>query len=71
MVINVHAWHNPDGRIACGAIGLLKESTQARNVKNEVKSQIQRTGLKLLQYHLGIIILISIMKQMLFLRVLY
>lgn len=44
MVINVHAGHNPDGRIACGAIGLLKESTQARNVKNEVIRQLQLMG---------------------------
>ena len=25
MRINVHAGHNPDGKIACGAIGILKE----------------------------------------------
>ena len=27
MKINVHAGHNPDGKIACGAVGLIKEST--------------------------------------------
>ncbi len=27
MKINVHAGHNPDGKIACGAVGLKKEST--------------------------------------------
>ena len=36
MVINVHAGHNPDGKVACGAIGIIRESTEARNVKNEV-----------------------------------
>ena len=44
MVLNVHAGHNPDGRIACGAIGLIKESTEARNVKNEVIRQLQLLG---------------------------
>ena len=24
---NVHAGHNPDGKKACGAVGLIKEST--------------------------------------------
>lgn len=36
MKINVHAGHNPDGKIACGAVGLIKESTEARKVKKEV-----------------------------------
>ena len=36
MIINVHAGHNPDGKVGCGAIGLIKESTENRNVKNEV-----------------------------------
>lgn len=44
MVINVHAGHNPDGKVACGAIGLIKESTEARNVKNEVIRQLQLLG---------------------------
>ena len=30
--ITVHAGHNPDGKIACGAVGLIKESTEARKV---------------------------------------
>ena len=34
MKINMHAGHNPDGKVACGATGFLKESTEARNVKN-------------------------------------
>lgn len=36
MKINVHAGHNPDGKIACGAVGLIQESTEARKVKKEV-----------------------------------
>ena len=44
MKINVHAGHNPDGKIACGAIGLIKESTENRNVKNEVISLLRGLG---------------------------
>lgn len=44
MIINVHAGHNPDGKIACGAIGFIKESTEARNVKNEVIRQLKAMG---------------------------
>ncbi len=44
MTINVHAGHNPDGKVACGAVGLIKESTEARNVKNEVLRQLQLLG---------------------------
>lgn len=44
MRINVHAGHNPDGKIACGAVGLMKESTEARNVKNEVIRQLKQLG---------------------------
>lgn len=36
MIFNISAGHNPDGKIACGAIGILKESTEARKVKDEV-----------------------------------
>lgn len=44
MRINVHAGHNPDGKIACGAIGFIQESTEARKVKNEVISQLKQLG---------------------------
>ena len=44
MVINVHAGHNPDGKKACGAIGLIKESTEARNVKNRVIELLRADG---------------------------
>lgn len=41
---NVHAGHNPDGKKACGAIGLLKESTEARNVKNLLIEKLNKKG---------------------------
>ena len=44
MIINVHAGHNPDGKVACGAIGIIRESTEARNVKNEVIRQLKGLG---------------------------
>ena len=44
MRINVHAGHNPDGKVACGAIGLIKESTENRNVKNKVISKLKNLG---------------------------
>lgn len=33
MVINVHAGHNPHGKVACGAVGLISESLENRRVK--------------------------------------
>lgn len=36
MKINIHAGHNEDGKIACGAIGIIKESTEARRVSAEL-----------------------------------
>ena len=44
MVINIHAGHNPDGMIACGAVGLIKESTEARAVKDLVIAKLQSLG---------------------------
>lgn len=44
MKINVHAGHNPDGKIACGAVGILKESTEARNVKSYIVSMLKEQG---------------------------
>ena len=44
MRINVHAGHNPDGKVACGAIGIIRESTEARNVKNEVIRLLKALG---------------------------
>lgn len=44
MIINVHAGHNPDGKVGSGASGLIKESTEARKVKDEVISLLRSLG---------------------------
>lgn len=44
MVINIHAGHNPDGMKACGAVGLIKESTEARIVKDKVIAMLKAQG---------------------------
>ncbi len=44
MNINIHAGHNPDGRTACGAAGILRESTEARRVKDEVIRRLRQLG---------------------------
>lgn len=44
MRINVHAGHNADGRAACGAIGFMRESTEARRVKDAVIAQLRQLG---------------------------
>lgn len=44
MRINVHAGHNPDGMPACGAVGLIKEATEARAVKDRVIAKLASMG---------------------------
>ena len=44
MRINIHAGHNPDGMTACGAVGLIRESTEARTVKDRVVVQLTAMG---------------------------
>ncbi len=44
MNINIHAGHNPAGKVACGAVGLINESTENRRVKDEVVSQLRELG---------------------------
>lgn len=44
MRINVHAGHNPAGKVACGAVGFINESTENRRVKDEVIAQLQALG---------------------------
>ena len=41
MRINVHAGHNPAGKVACGAVGLINESTEAR-IEDEVISKLRQ-----------------------------
>ena len=44
MKINVHAGHNPDGMKACGAVGIIKESTEARKVKDNLIKYLTAQG---------------------------
>lgn len=44
MKINIHAGHNPDGKVACGAVGLIKESTEARKVKSKLITYLRASG---------------------------
>lgn len=44
MKYNVHAGHNPDGKTACGAIGILKESTENRKVATELIALLRQDG---------------------------
>lgn len=41
---NIHAGHCPDGKGASGAVGILKESTEARKVKNKVIALLKKAG---------------------------
>lgn len=43
-VLNGHAGHCPDGLGASGAVGLIKESTEARNVNNLVMQKLRALG---------------------------
>lgn len=43
MTLTVHAGHNPDGKIACGAVGFVKESTMAREIKDEIVRLVKLT----------------------------
>ena len=44
MRFNIHAGHGPDGKVACGAVGLIKESTEARKVKDKVIQYLRKAG---------------------------
>ncbi len=44
MRINIHAGHNADGRTACGAIGFIRESTEARRVKDTAIGMLRQLG---------------------------
>lgn len=44
MKISVHAGHNPDGKIGSGAVGLIKESTEARKVTKLVVKYLRQAG---------------------------
>lgn len=42
--INIHAGHNPDGKTGCGAVGLIRESTEARAVKDKIAALLAAAG---------------------------
>ena len=45
MKVNIHAGHCPDGGSgACGAVGLIKESTEARKVVKYAKYYLELAG---------------------------
>lgn len=44
MKINVSAGHNPDGKKACGAVGVVKESVVNREIKNRVFQLLKAQG---------------------------
>lgn len=41
---NVHAGHNPSGKVACGSVGYLNESDENRNVCNGLIEKIKSAG---------------------------
>lgn len=43
--INIHAGHNPDGKTACGAVGLIKESTEARYLVDKIVDKLKKDGI--------------------------
>lgn len=44
MKVVIHAGHNPDGKIACGAVGILKESTVNRMIIDHLGKILREYG---------------------------
>ena len=44
MIYNIHGGHNPAGKIACGATGLLDESREDRLISSEIQRILQAHG---------------------------
>lgn len=44
MKVNIHAGHNAPRKIACGAVGYIDESREARRVKERVKRKLRKLG---------------------------
>lgn len=42
--INIHGGHNPKGKVACGAVGLLNESEQDRIIKDKIMAILKAKG---------------------------
>lgn len=45
MIISVHAGHNPDGKIACGACGIMRESTAAREITKHICEKLRDSSI--------------------------
>lgn len=43
--VTVHAGHNPSGKIACGAVGILDESKEARVIVKKVIALLKKNGI--------------------------
>ena len=41
---NIHAGHGLSGGVGCGAVGILDESKEARNVKNKLIDILRKRG---------------------------
>lgn len=44
LKVSVHAGHNPAGKVACGAVGLLNESIENRILKDKVIAMLKAQG---------------------------
>lgn len=42
--VTIHAGHNPSGKIACGAVGILNESVEARIITKKVVAMLEEKG---------------------------
>lgn len=43
--VNIHAGHGLDGKVGCGAVGLIKESTEARYLVEKIVEQLRGQGI--------------------------
>ena len=43
--INIHAGHNPSGKMGCGAVDILDESKEARSLVKKVIPLLQEAGI--------------------------
>ena len=43
--VTIHAGHNPSGKIACGAVGILDESLEARAIVKKVIALLEKNNI--------------------------
>lgn len=46
MKVTVHAGHAPDGGVGCGALGILRESTEARRITAALMDRLADAGIE-------------------------